>query len=230
MTKDEIENLIEVKVKAFAAQETSKIVEDKVKQGLALLKFLSYIAFSIVTFFTGLLGWLLADKDVRQTLVSKYVFSVADELAKPAAIDALDKYMNEVLAYSYSARFSLGTGGSRKSFDVVPFYKTTRDRGKVSCIATYPNNSVKNPIIIRWNDQGAKQQFEFEPGITNISRFISVIPSDSTILFGERGVPANDQKIKFEIADTPLFDQTIADVSVECTILIVGAAKYRDAL
>jgi hypothetical protein len=207
-----------------------QLIEGKVKERLLFLKVAIGIIATIVSFFVSIIVWLLSDREIRQHLVSTYIFDVASQLEKPEGTKALDKYMQQTLAYTSSARLQLGAGHGRRNEDALPFYKTESDRGRLMCTATYPNNSIKNTITAQWNDLGSKADFIFEHANGNIARLDAIVPIAKNDLFGPQTFATTNQKIRFRIADTPYFDKGTPDVSIDCTMLIVGRARFSESL
>jgi hypothetical protein len=203
------------------------LIESRVTERLRFLKIAIVVIAAIVSFFVSILVWILSDRDIREHLIDKYVFNFAEQLSKPAATNALDAYMRHTLAYTYSARLTLGAGRGHKSEDAIPFYKTGNDRGRLICTAIYPNNSVRNAITAQWNELGSKVEFAFEHPTAPIAKLDAVIPTDPKSLFGPQSFNTANQKVKFRIADYPSFG---ADVVIDCTMLIVGPARFMDKL
>jgi hypothetical protein len=98
-------------------------VESKVKDRIGFIKLLIYVVSAILSIFCGLILWLLADRDVRNVLVTKWVIDV-DEKVRHSNFSLMDGYlentnvkstiiglidsrfseaMKKILAYSYSA-------------------------------------------------------------------------------------------------------------------------------
>jgi hypothetical protein len=213
---------------AMTSDEVWHLIEGKVTQQLRFLKIAVVVVLAIISFFLGIIGWLLSDREIRERLVTKYVLDVAEQLNKPDGTKALDQYMKQTLAYTYSSRFTLGAGRGHKSEDAIPFYKTETDRGRLTCTATYPNNSVRNVITAQWNDLGLKLEFEHPEG--SIAKLETIIPTTKKDLFGSQALITPNQKVRFNIAPIPPFEKGVPDVSIDCTMAIVGPARFTESL
>jgi hypothetical protein len=142
----------------------------------------------------------------------------------------LDTHMQHYVNYSYNDTFVLATQGGLKSHD-FPFYKADGDRGDLSCEAKYPSNPnstvYPNKIIFTYNDSPTEQHFGLsQTRPSNTVKKFDKIPKENASLY-DLARPASTlspyQVISFTVEDTPAIDGTI---TVQCTLVIIGAAKY----
>jgi hypothetical protein len=142
----------------------------------------------------------------------------------------LDTYMQHYVNYSYNDTFVLATQGGLKSHE-FPFYKADGDRGDLSCEAKYPSNPnskvYPNKIIYTFNDNPTEQHFGLsQTRPSNIVKKFDKIAKENASLY-DPARPANTLSpyhvISFTVEDTPAIDGTI---TVQCTLVIIGAAKY----
>jgi hypothetical protein len=143
----------------------------------------------------------------------------------------IDAYLHNLVAYSYNDTFSLATQGGPRAH-VLPFYKVDGDHGDLSCEATYPANPDKKPypnrIFYSFNDNPTIFEIRLPPTRSgSIVKKFDTLPSDNSALY-DPARPGSTlspyQTINFAIEDkTPMSDS----VTVQCTIIIIGSAKYR---
>jgi hypothetical protein len=104
--------------------------------------------------------------------------------------------MKNIVAYSYSSVFHLGTKPGFKPYHSLPFYRTTDDEGKIECVAIYPeptkaengdDRPVRNELSLKWNDTGAREVFTFDEENPRIARLSKFMPDRPDHIFGDRG-------------------------------------------
>jgi Trypsin-like peptidase domain len=144
--------------------------------------------------------------------------------------DALYNRMKHLVNYSYNDTFALSTQGGPKTH-TIPFYKADGDRGDLSCEATYPSNpnskTYPNKILYTFNDNTTVQQFGISPTRPeNRVKKFDMLASENASLY-DQGHPTSTispyQTIDFAIEDEPPIN---GPVTVQCTLLIIGTAKY----
>src|SRR5258705_8254622 len=79
-----------------------KLVENKIGERLLFLKIAIGVVGAIVGFFVSVIVWFISDREIRQHLVSAYVYDLAAALGTPEGVKALDQYMQQTLAYTFS--------------------------------------------------------------------------------------------------------------------------------
>lgn len=144
---------------------------------------------------------------------------------------ALDNRSQHFVNYSYNDSFQLFTQGGPKNHE-LPFYKADGDRAILSCDATYPTNPNAKPypnkILYTFNDSPNQQSFGLKATSSgNTVNKFDRISGDNAALY-DQARPANSltpyHKIYFAIEDDPAI--ATGPVSVGCTLLVLGSAKY----
>lgn len=139
----------------------------------------------------------------------------------------LDTRMKHFVNYSYNDTFQLYTQGGLKQHE-LPFYKADGDRAVLSCEAKYPASpeGYKNKIHYSFNDGPPRGEFGLSRSGNTVKKYDD-IPTDNKSLYDPTR-PTNKldpyQVIIFWIDDEPPINN--AWVTVQCTLLIIGTAKY----
>jgi hypothetical protein len=146
--------------------------------------------------------------------------------------EEIDGYMEHVVAYSYNETFQLDTEKGPKSHE-IPFYKANGDLGILSCDAKYPSSAATYPnkILYSFNDDPTMRQFGLiATRADNRVRKFDTIAKDNASLHDPTR-PSSTlsafQSVNFAIQDAPPIKE--GPVTIQCTILIIGAARYDAA-
>jgi len=190
-----------------------------------------------VTFLNGVEGKSLLAAWLKGYLAGAEVSDLDDSLKKneeriQTKIDRfVEGYLKHHVAYSYNDTFLLYTQGGPTQH-VLPFYKVDGDGGELNCEAIYPANPSKksypNKILYSYNDSTTVNGFGLLPTKrgSNVKKF-DTIPEHNAALYDSTR-PGHTltayQTINFSIEDdSPI---TEGPVTVQCTILIIGSARY----
>jgi hypothetical protein len=206
-----------------------ELVKERLSEHLKVLRIVCIGLGAVASILLGGIVALLALPDVRDPLVRRWIVDVDAKItAQGIKIDALeqhiDRYMDRIVSYSYSSDFQLsGNSGAGKRYYNMPFYKTSNDRGKLRCKAIYPNNRIKNPILINFNAQRKPRHAIAPPPEQNVANIDLELPKGDADLFDPMISPNVYQNIEFTLDSSEPFDHA---VSVNCTILIIGPTRF----
>jgi hypothetical protein len=251
LTTDKIWPLIEPKLEEqiLTSDRIWPLVQGKLDEYVKFIRIGTWIIGGIIggliSLFVSLVIAILTIPGVKTAVVRSLIVDVRTEVndyfETPAGItfleDKTEKYLkgtrgnvavdtelerrfNKMVAYSYSNVFQLSDPGLSHAISI---FKADGDEGKLRCKAVYPTNKVKNEISIAANNLSIPK-FKMRPKMdSNIAEEIFVLEKRNADLF-ERGTTNSPFHELIFTLNAP--EKFVGSVAVECTVIVVGAAKW----